>query len=498
VQRQLLFLLLLVPVSLTLGGCPQHVVTLSEEILPPKDYRPIYMTSSVSLEKAVEELGGTDVRGRRRSGSVAVDGDSTLTELPLLSMDIRRVDDSRYPEEVEMRAFVYDSSGRFVMGLAPPYYKGSGSWRVRWPRLFDSCNGNKAEIRDFQVTEVREDKGEPYAIAFVLDHSGSMGDEKIRRLRSAVARVLKVIKPGDQIATVKFGSSTLVDVPLTSNRRAYQSEFEIESIDPPGGGGTALYDAAVLGVDVVSKAPETHKRAVILFTDGFDGESKATDDSLQRVARAHRVAVYTVAYGEADVDRLRNIAIYTGGRFYRIYSYREFPYVFADIYRTLNNYYKITYAPPPCPGVHTATADVSIPELGYDTLSADGEYDRSLITPLDPVGTIVFLNIEFDYDKATIQAGSMDQVREIANTMRRYPKMRLEIRGHTDDRGSEEYNQHLSEERARSVSTALVEMGVDPERLEMKGFGESQPKAPNDTEENRRRNRRTEFVILAR
>lgn len=496
-MRRLLLLALLLPCAIFFGGCPQHVVDLTEEILPPKDYRPIYMTSSASLDSILQQYKGAAERVRAIASRAA--GDTSFQgELPLLSMDIRRVDDSKYPERVELRAFIYDSAGRFIMGLAPPYFKGTGDWRSRWPRLIDSCNGERVVVDSFQVTEVREDRGEPYALGFVLDHSGSMGDEKIRRLRSAVARVLSVIKPGDQITTVKFGSATLVDVPLTPDRRTYQSSFVVENIRPPGGGGTALYDAAIIGVKEVSKAPSGHKRAIILFTDGFDGESKATDDSLRRYARANRVSIYTVAYGQADVDRMRNIAIYTGGRFYRIYSYKEFPYVFADIYRTLNNYYRITYDPPDCSGIHKATPYVSIPELGYDSLKASGTYDRSLFTPYDPIGTLVFLNIEFDYDQSTIRPESMSQVQQVANAMRTYPKMRLEIRGHTDDRGGEEYNQKLSEQRAEAVAQALAEMGIERTRLEVKGFGKSLPIVPNDSDDNRRRNRRTEFVILAR
>lgn len=481
-----------------LGGCPHHLVELADQIVPPKDHRPIYMTSSASLDTILSQYAGAGKRVREIAAARIGRDTAYQNELPLLSMDIRRVDDSRYPGQVELRAFIYDSSGRFIKGLAPPYFTGDGTWRYRWPRLVDSCNGERVVIDSFHVSEVREDRGEPYALAFVLDHSGSMGDEKVRRLRSAVGRVLGVIKPGDLITTVKFGSGWEIDVRLTSDRNVYRRDFQVENIRPSGGGGTALYDAAIVGVTELSKAPPEHKRAMILFTDGFDGESDATDDSLKRYARATNVAIYTVAYGEADVDLMKSIAIYTGGRFYRIYSYKEFPYVFADIYRTLNNYYRITYDPPDCSGVHTATACVAIPELGYDSLAARGVYDRSLFTPYDPIGTLVFLNIEFDYDKSTIKPESIEQIQEVAAVMGRYPGMKLEIRGHTDDRGGDDYNQKLSEQRAEAVAHALSEMGIDRKRLNTTGLGESNPIVPNDSDENRRRNRRTEFVILAR
>lgn len=497
VPRRLLALCLL-PLALALGGCPHHVDELAKEIVPPRDYKPIYMTSTIPYEKMLEEYRASGGRPHIPASTGSRTGDSSSGPAPLLSMDIRNVDDTRYPKEIELRAFIYDSTGRFVMGMAPPYFKGPGEWRTRWPRLIDSCGGVATVIDSFNVTEVRQDKREPYAIAFVLDHSGSMGDTRIRNLRSAVSRILKVIKKGDQIATVKFGDRAAADVPLTADSARYRNDFIVENLEPPGGGGTAIYDAGITGINELGKAPVGHKRAMILFTDGFDGSSKQSIDSLHRLAREQRVTIYTVAYGQADVKVLGDIASYTGGRMYRIYSNKEFPYVFADIYRALNNYYRITYRPPECAGIHTATVSVSLPELGFDPLLADGSYDRSLFTPFDPVGAIALVGIEFDYNKATIRAESMDRVREVGTVMKTYPNMKLEIRGHTDDQGGEEYNLKLSGERASAVADELARLGVDRSRLNIVGHGESRPLASNDSEENRRRNRRTEFVIISR
>jgi len=496
--------LLLVPALLSaiaLGGCPQHAVQLVEEIQPPPNYNPVWLTSAVSFDKMVEEM-------RKAGGMVSTSGvptwsgtegnDTVAANRTSIAMDIRSVDDSRYPNEVELRAFVYDTSGRFVMGLAPPYFSGTGNWRSRWPLLIDSCNGVATPITDFTVTEIRQDKREPYALAFVLDHSGSMGDRKIRALRAAVSRVMRIIKPGDYVAAVKFGSRARAEVPLTNDTARYRRDFIETDIEPPGGGGTAIYDGATVGIQEVAKAPATHKRAIIVFTDGFDGESRTRIDSMHRLARREHVAIYTVAYGPADLDVMRNMAEYSGGRMYRIYRTREFVYVFADIYRALNNYYRISYHPPECDGVHTVTAGTSLPEFGFDPLMARGTYDRSVFTPFDTIGSIALVNIEFDYDKATIRSVSLPRVQEMAAIMARYPTLKMEVRGHTDDQGDEDYNQRLSEKRARAVADALVEMGVARNRLTVKGLGESQPLAPNTSEENRRRNRRTEFVIVSR
>jgi outer membrane protein OmpA-like peptidoglycan-associated protein len=76
--------------------------------------------------------------------------------------------------------------------------------------------------------------------------------------------------------------------------------------------------------------------------------------------------------------------------------------------------------------------------------------------------------------------------------------MRIEISGHTDNRGSAELNQKLSENRAKAVVDYLVAKGINPSRLEYKGYGKDQPIATNDTDAGRQENRRTEFKILSR
>jgi OOP family OmpA-OmpF porin len=70
------------------------------------------------------------------------------------------------------------------------------------------------------------------------------------------------------------------------------------------------------------------------------------------------------------------------------------------------------------------------------------------------------------------------------------------LAGHTDNVGGENYNLKLSTERAESVRNALIAIGIDANRLTAKGYGASQPIAPNDTEEHRALNRRTEMIVI--
>ena len=73
----------------------------------------------------------------------------------------------------------------------------------------------------------------------------------------------------------------------------------------------------------------------------------------------------------------------------------------------------------------------------------------------------------------------------------------MRVEGHTDSRGSDAYNLTLSQKRAESVRNYLISRGVSPDRMEPRGFGESQPIADNRTEQGRSQNRRVEFIIIS-
>lgn len=104
-------------------------------------------------------------------------------------------------------------------------------------------------------------------------------------------------------------------------------------------------------------------------------------------------------------------------------------------------------------------------------------------------------NVFFDLDKATLREESYVELNKLKKYLKDYPNLKIEIHGHTDNQGEEEYNQILSENRAKAVYNYLIQEGIAKERLSYKGFGESKPIATNDTKEGRQLNRRTEYII---
>ena len=112
------------------------------------------------------------------------------------------------------------------------------------------------------------------------------------------------------------------------------------------------------------------------------------------------------------------------------------------------------------------------------------------------IGTVVVLkNIFFDFDRSELKPESYVELDRLADYLN-HNNVRIEIGGHTDDQGSDEYNDRLSENRAKAVYDYLISRGIPASRLSYAGYGKRKPIADNSTEAGRAENRRTEFRII--
>ncbi len=114
--------------------------------------------------------------------------------------------------------------------------------------------------------------------------------------------------------------------------------------------------------------------------------------------------------------------------------------------------------------------------------------DRGLVLTLGS-------DVLFDFDRYELRDGARRTVERIAEFLNEYEERQVLVEGFTDSTGSRDYNMGLSERRANSVRTALVERGVDPGRIRIRGFGPDYPVASNDNEAGRQLNRRVEVII---
>ncbi len=110
----------------------------------------------------------------------------------------------------------------------------------------------------------------------------------------------------------------------------------------------------------------------------------------------------------------------------------------------------------------------------------------------------ISLNVEFDFDSAAARPEHRPEVKRVADFMNSYPKSQVTVEGHTDNTGDADYNQGLSERRAKTVADMLVnEFDIAPGRVKSRGHGESKPVATNDTKAGRQQNRRVVGVVEA-
>ena len=137
--------------------------------------------------------------------------------------------------------------------------------------------------------------------------------------------------------------------------------------------------------------------------------------------------------------------------------------------------------------------DIAACQRGFE--AAMEKLEAAMAGKPEPIPAVVTLDADvlFAFDKSDIRPGAAAELDGLAEQIKANPGTQLEVQGHADSRGSDEYNQGLSERRAASVANYLAGRGVNPARMTAVGFGENRPVANNDTEEGRALNRRVEI-----
>ena len=407
-------------------------------------------------------------------------------------VNIMNTETTEYPKKITIDLVISDTNGRYLTNLAPPY---NSNYRGIWDGLTDSCGVEGSKINNLAVKEIQMDNSPKYAIAFLLDHSPSMGIEKIKKLQQGVIDLVQYLKEPDMVSITKFTSDLYSPINLTRNKFDVLDSFKVDGMDGVSSYGTYYFDAINAGIEQLKNAPDDYKKIVIAFTDGGDTGSDFDKDEITKKLKESEIKLYNIGYGYADSEILAEMSDASNGKFYTTFSSNEFPYVLRDIYLKLSNFYRITYEVEDCPNLHRVKIPIN---LANNNITIEGNTSYYIPDIQErKIGDIVFLNIEFEVGKSVIKdEQSLFEIRKISDWMKSSREHKILIKGHTDDTGDEDYNQELSTERANAVKSELVRLGIDESRIAIIGFGSSKPLAPNDNEENRQRNRRTEIEVI--
>lgn len=145
------------------------------------------------------------------------------------------------------------------------------------------------------------------------------------------------------------------------------------------------------------------------------------------------------------------------------------------------------------------TEDITYNHITIPAEKALYTWDVTII--FEPGRVIVLENVEFDFDKATLRPTSNKTLNDLVEVMKIKDKLEIEIAGHTDSKGTPEYNIKLSQARADAIRNYLISKGIKGNRLTAKGYGHLEPIAPNtnpdgsDNPDGRQKNRRTEVRV---
>ncbi len=435
--------------------------------------------------------GGERGKVLRFTGTRHIDS----ADLAAITTDIWRIEHYTFPDSIRLFVRVLDTNGYVVTHMAPPYKKPSAPdyFAKLVERVGSSRRREKTySIAPFTVREFGEQDSIPTSIALVLDQSGSMKGVK-QVLDYGTEMFIGMKRKCDFISLTGFNKDVQRVFPLTADTTMALAEFRRYKLTSQGL-FTRANDGIMSALQSLSDVPMDQPKVCVVFSDGDENTSQAKSADIYEYATRHNISIYCVGFAYANDEELQSLSLYTGGKYYRAYTKADLLAIFMDIYRSLQNFYRITYTPPNKPTIHHVDVSVAIPTR--DTLLAQGMYDKSDMQQFDTVGSEFTKYILFAYKSAEIDSVSNPMLDQIAADMERFPRVMLEVQGHTDNIGGPDYNQKLSEDRANAVRNALIQRGVEPERLRIKGFAFFMPVASNDTEEGRAKNRRTVFKIL--
>ena len=334
--------------------------------------------------------------------------------------------------------------------------------------------------------------------SFVLDHSGSMGDNRASELQQSVFNAINANArreaEGTSTYTIhKFDGEGNIKHLVTSTEVDRIAQVLVPPIGLTGfGNSTAIKDALYQAVVTLAQDSTSESKIIILFTDGYtntDQNPVALSDVI-RMAIDHNINIVPVGFGSyIDVDYLKQIAYFAGGDFYQIYHEDEFNQLFDNLLVNFGLNYELEFSP-------CMFGDQIEIELALKGLEKPLTASTFFSTP-PKEGYSIDVDILFSEASAVLEhQEDLEELDQLLLLLKARNELSILVEGHTDKVGSEKYNQDLSLRRAQAVKTYLVDRGIEERRIGTKGYGWSAPAYPyQGTEKENPLNRRIEVKI---
>lgn len=402
-----------------------------------------------------------------RSGTLTSVRDIVGTGMAQVQLVDKRVKEDRTDFELIMM----DHEGNTIGGYAPPYLADASMVPGLWRDFVSTHLSMPAEDEQITVREERRADNQPFAIAFVLDHSSSMTIPRAVRMQRAVQNSLNHFDENDYVSVVKFTSTVNVEVPPSSVKQEYMSQFKVNGLNLKSD-GTAIFDASMKALAEMRDLPATAKRVLIVFTDGEDNSSTATLSLLIEEAKKQDAQVFAVTYGVTNDNPLVTLAKETKGRVHRLHHIGDFDRIFMGIYRGLRHSYVVsvdtrrktreeeligaitTMSASRADGVRTTEVLALVPKSGVEIAAIISDDDA------------LVLHVDLTYlGSGEVHPADVAILDSVATLLIQRNDLSLEILG---QRGDPSHTIEQSKDITRQVEAVrelLIRRGVQPHRV---------------------------------
>ncbi len=452
-------------------------------------------TVSSSLPESIYLVSQASTLPSEYYAGIVRNANQNSNEISAKKIQIVRIPDNSL-ESASLHAVVLDAYGNFL----PSFAQQPNKFSLSLFGIADSLAPSQASLSSDVVFSMREASlydSPNLAFTVCVDESASMkrfsGVEQsaLDFMRSLGGRVEKQI--------LAFDHRIRVVNPLDLEKQM-DWDKQKQALEPRSeqGGLTALYKAAYKGLLTLKQSGRRHKALVLISGGKDDASILYTMHDVMRSAKEFGVVIYTIAIGSnADTYTLRQMAEFTGGRFYAVNddARKDLPRVLKEISLSYKAFYELIFSSGTKVQAHSAVIDATLSFKTSDnrTLSETKPFalsEKNVYSTHQIVATFAPNSFQPDalYDQ---------QVSSLAQVLKDNPEKVIELVGHTDMQGNDGINRNFALRRAQAVKSRLVSLGANTMQIRLRSVGREKPVYYFESEEwQSRLNRRVELRWL--